>query len=232
MYSTAMSLSQVEAEQRSFITKVYGWMFLALSLTGLVAMQVASSPAILKIILGNPLIFYGLLIGELILVGSLSGLVNRMSATTAMIIFFLYAALNGLTFSVIFLVYTKMSIAITFFITAGTFGLMSAYGYFTKTDLTKWGNILFMALIGLILASVVNIFLKNPTLYWIVTYVGILIFVGLTAYDTQKIKQMNVIGNEGTEEDRKESIMGALILYLDFINLFLLLLRLFGSRRR
>ena len=116
----------------------------------------------------------------------------------------------------------------TFLITGGTFAAMSIYGYFTKQDLTRAGNLLIMALIGLIIASVVNIFFRNPIMYWIITYAGILIFVGLTAYDTQKIKQMNIIGNEGTEEDHKEAIMGALTLYLDFINLFLYLLRLFG----
>ena len=206
-------------------------MFLALALTGLVAMQVASSEALLKVILGTPFLFWGIIIGELIMVGALAGWVKKMSAAVAMTVFFAYAALNGLTFSIIFLVFTKESIAITFFITAGMFGLMSAYGYFTKKDLSSWGNLLFMALIGLIVASVANFFLRSTAIYWITTYVGILIFVGLTAYDTQKIKQMNVIGNEGTEEDRKEAIMGALMLYLDFINLFLLLLRLFGRRR-
>jgi FtsH-binding integral membrane protein len=160
----------------------------------------------------------------------LSEAVQRMSANTATFVFLMYALVNGLTLSVIFLVYTLGSIASTFFVTAATFGVMSAYGYFTKTDLTKMGNILFMALIGLIIASLVNIFLNNSTLYWIITYAGVLIFVGLTAYDTQKIKEMNIIGNEGTEEDQKEAIMGALTLYLDFINLFLYLLRILGNR--
>jgi len=133
--------------------------------------------------------------------------------------------------AVIFMIYTAESIASTFFVTAGTFAVMSAYGYFTKKDLSSWGNILFMGLIGIILASLVNLFFHNEMLYWITTYIGILVFVGLTAYDTQKIKEMNVIGNEGTDEDRKESIIGALVLYLDFINLFLLLLRVLGDRK-
>jgi FtsH-binding integral membrane protein len=132
---------------------------------------------------------------------------------------------------VIFLVFTAESIASTFFITAGTFGVMSIYGYTTKSDLSKWGNLLFMGLIGLIIASIANFFMESTMLYWITTYVGVLIFVGLTAYDTQKIKNANVIGNEGTEEDSKEAIMGALTLYLDFINLFLYLLRIFGRRK-
>jgi hypothetical protein len=139
--------------------------------------------------------------------------------------------LNGLTLSVLFLAYTSASIGFTFLITAGTFAGMSIYGYFTKRDLTSIGNLLFMALIGLVLATVVNWFLRSEMVYWITTYAGIVIFVGLTAYDTQKIKEMNIIGNEGTDEDRKEAIIGALTLYLDFINLFIYLLRIFGDRK-
>jgi hypothetical protein len=133
--------------------------------------------------------------------------------------------------SCIFIVYTASSIASTFFVTAGTFAVMSIYGYTTKTDLSKWGNILFMGLIGLIISSIANYFMQSETLYWITSYAGVLIFVGLTAYDTQKIKNMNIIGNEGSDDDHKEAIMGALTLYLDFINLFLYLLRIFGRRR-
>jgi FtsH-binding integral membrane protein len=142
-----------------------------------------------------------------------------------------YSALTGLTLSVIFLVYTAESLATTFFVTAGTFGLMSAYGYVTKRDLTGLGSFLMMGLIGMVLASVVNMFFNNSTVYWITTYIGILIFVGLTAYDTQKIKQMSALGLEGGEMEQKGAIMGALRLYLDFINLFLLLLRLMGNRK-
>jgi FtsH-binding integral membrane protein len=156
---------------------------------------------------------------------------QRMSAAAATGWFLFYAFLNGLTLSVIFVIYTAASIAGTFFVTAATFGAMSLYGYYTKRDLTKLGSLLMMALIGLILASVVNWFFNNPVLYWITTYAGILIFVGLVAYDTQKIKNMNIIGNEGTEEDHKEAIMGSLALYLDFINLFLYMLRLLGDRK-
>lgn len=218
----------IEAEQARFITKVYGWMAIGLALTGAVSYLIASSPALLQMIYGNKLVFWGLVIGELLMVGYLAAAVNRMSAATATLVYMLYAVLNGLTLSGIFIIYTSTSIVGTFLITAGTFAAMSAYGYFTKQDLTKAGNLLFMALIGLVIASVVNIFFRNPIMYWIITYAGILIFVGLTAYDTQKIKEMNIIGNEGTEEDHKEAIMGALTLYLDFINLFLYLLRLFG----
>ena len=220
--------ASIEAEQARFITKVYGWMSIGLALTGAVAYLVSSSPAILQLIFGNKLIFWGLIIGELLMVGYLAAAVTRMSAATATLVYMLYAVLNGVTLSGIFIMYTGASIMGTFLITGGTFAAMSIYGYFTKQDLTRAGNLLFMALIGLVIASVVNIFFRNPIMYWIITYAGILIFVGLTAYDTQKIKQMNIIGNEGTEEDHKEAIMGALTLYLDFINLFLYLLRLFG----
>jgi len=226
-----LSLPRVELEQRTFITKVYGWMSLALIVTAFTSLVVVSNPQLLTAIVGNKLIFFGLIIGELALVGSLAGWVTRMSASTATAVFLAYSVLNGLTLSVIFLLFTAESLATTFFITAGTFGAMSVYGYTTQQDLTTVGNLCFMGLIGVILASIANWFFDNSSVYWITTYVGILVFVGLTAYDTQKIKQMNVIGNEGSEEDRKEAIMGALTLYLDFINLFLLLLRLFGRRR-
>ena len=146
-------------------------------------------------------------------------------------VFFLYAGLNGVTLAPLFLLYTTASLASTFFVTAGTFAAMSFYGYTTKKDLTSWGSFLFMGLIGIIIASVVNIFLQNSMLYWVISYAGVLIFIGLTAYDTQKIKEMNILGNEGTEEDTKEAIRGALKLYLDFINLFIMLLRIMGTRR-
>jgi FtsH-binding integral membrane protein len=157
--------------------------------------------------------------------------ITNISSNMAIGLFMLYSALNGLTLSAILLVYTASSIASTFFITAGTFGAMSIYGYFTKKDLTSWGNLLFMALIGLIVASIVNIFWASSTMYWIITYAGVLIFVGLTAYDTQKIKNMSLELDAESEEGRKGAIMGALALYLDFINLFILLLRIFGDRR-
>jgi FtsH-binding integral membrane protein len=231
MNSTTIALSAVEAEQQRFITKVYGWMCAALIVTGLVGMYTASSQAMINLIFGSRLIFFGLIILELFMVAYLVMAVQKMTATTAMWVFLGYSALNGVTLSSIFLVFTAESLASTFFITAGTFGLMSAYGYFTKKDLTNIGNLSIMALLGLILASLINLFFRSPLLYWVTTYVGILIFVALTAYDTQKIKALNIIGNEGTDEDKKEAIIGALTLYLDFINLFLLLLRLFGRRR-
>lgn len=224
-------ISSSELEQRNFITKVFGWMSAALVVTGLIAAYVASQPNLVDIFIGNRFVFYALLISELVLVGILAGLVKKMSASLATIIFFAYAALNGLTLSLIFLIFTIDSIAVTFFITAGIFGTMSIYGYLTNTDLTSIGNLCLMTLVGLILASIVNMFFFNEMVYWITTYVGIIVFVGLIAYDTQKIKNCNIIGNEGTEEDTKESILGALELYLDFINLFLYLLRIFGRRK-
>lgn len=224
------SLDRVLAEQQDFITKVYGWMSLALVITGITAYLTATSQAVLEFIFGIPYMFMGLLIGEVLLVIGLSAMINKMSAATATFLFILYSVVNGLTLSVIFLVYTQGYISLTFFVTALTFGVMSAYGYFTKKDLTSWGNLLMMALVGLVISSIFNLFMKNEILYWITTYAGILIFVGLTAYDTQKIKNMNMIGADG-ETARKGAIMGALTLYLDFINLFLLLLRLLGRKK-
>lgn len=230
MNPNQITLSHAEETQR-YMVKVYGWMSLALIVTGFVAMYTAASESLVELIFGNRITFYGLIILQLVAVGMLAGLINRISSLLATLIFVGYSALNGLTLSVIFLVFTAASIASTFFITAGTFGVMSIYGYTTKSDLSKWGNLLFMGLIGLIIASIANFFMESTMLYWVTTYVGVLIFVGLTAYDTQKIKNKNIIGNEGTEEDNKEAIMGALTLYLDFINLFLYLLRIFGRRK-
>ena len=231
MDSAMYRRQDVAAEQQRFMTKVYGWMSFALLVTGFVAYEVSASPEVTGFLFGNMIVFYGLLVGELVLVMVLAGLLAKMSAAMATFVFIFYSILNGITFSAIFIIYTTESIASTFLITAGTFGVMSFYGYVTKADLTRVGNILFMALVGLVIASVVNIFMKSETIYWLTTYAGVVIFAGLTAYDTQKIKNMNIIGNEGTGEDRKEAIMGALALYLDFINLFLYLLRLFGRRR-
>lgn len=203
----------------------------ALIITGLVAYYVADTPSLIYAITSNQILFFGLMIGELFLVGYLVTAIKRMTAQTASFTFIAFSVLNGLTLSIVFVAYTASSIASTFFITAGTFAVMSMYGYYTKKDLTSIGNLAFMGLIGLIIASVVNIFFQNEMLYWITTYAGVLIFVGLTAYDTQKIKKMSMAGHDGTEEMKKSAIMGALMLYLDFINLFLYLLRIFGNRR-
>lgn len=219
------------AETQRFIVKVYGWMSLALIVTGYIAVWTASHVNIVSILAENKSFFMGLLVLEFVLVAYLVNWIASMSSQSATVIFLLYSVLNGFTFSVLFLIYTAASIATTFFVAAGTFGFMSIYGYITKDDLTYWGNLLLMGLIGLVIASAVNLFFQNDGLYWITTYAGILIFTALIAYDTQKIKELNIVGNEGTEEDKKEAIIGALTLYLDFINLFLKLLRLFGKRK-
>lgn len=225
------SSQEIASVQASFINKVYAWMCLALVVTGFVALRVASSEGFVNFLASTPLLMLGIFGAEIYLVIKLSRALTDLSVNAAIGMFLLYSALNGLFFSFIFLVYTTASIASTFFITAGTFGVMSVYGYITKKDLSSWGNILFMGLIGIIIASVVNMFLQNETLYWIVSYAGVLIFVGLTAYDTQKIKEMSMELNADSEEGQKGAIMGALRLYLDFVNMFIFLLRIFGNRR-
>lgn len=231
--ATGMRISPQAAveEQKRFLLRVYNWMGSGLALTGLVAWGVSQSPSLVMAIAGNPIIFFGLIIAQLGAVFYLASRVMSMSAQRAMTVFLGYAVLNGLTFSIIFLTYTASSITTAFVVTAGMFGAMSLYGATTKKDLTSWGSFLFMGLIGIIIASVVNMFLQSSAMYWITTYAGVLIFTGLTAYDTQKILRMNILGNEGTEEDTKEAISGALRLYLDFINLFLMMLRILGDRR-
>jgi len=231
MNTHQLTAEQVKSIQATFINKVYGWMALALAITGFVALRVASTESLVNAIASNQILFFGIILAELGLVIWLSSAIESMNATRAITLFLLYSALNGLTFSVLFLIYTQASIASTFFVTAGTFGVMSAYGYFTKTDLSSWGNILFMGLIGIIIASVVNIFWHSEILYWAVTYIGVLVFVGLTAYDTQKIKRMSLEMDVESDEGSKGAIMGALTLYLDFINMFIFMLRIFGDRK-
>jgi FtsH-binding integral membrane protein len=230
-HAATFTPAQIASEQAAFMRKVYAIMALGLGATGLTAFVAFGSTAIRQFIFGTPGVYLGLIVAELLMVFTFASLARRLSAVGAGALFYLYAILNGLTLSVVFLVYTRGSIASTFFITSGTFAAMSAYGYVTKRDLTGVGHFMIMGLFGLIIASVVNLFLGSEMVYWLTTYAGILIFVGLTAYDTQKIKELNVIGNAGTDEDHKEAIHGALILYLDFINLFLYLLRLLGRRR-
>lgn len=232
MSHAPMTAEQIAIENQRYIVKVFAWMFLALIVTGGVAMYTAVDATIGNAINNNPWIFFGLILFQFAAVGVLIKLINKMSAFVATIIFFLYSILFGITLSFIFKVYTSESIASTFFVTAGTFGVMSIYGFFTKTDLSKWSNLLIMGLVGLVIASLVNtLILGSDVLYWITTCIGVLIFVGLTAHDAQKIKNANIIGNEGSEDDHKESIIGALILYLDFINLFLYILQIFGRRK-
>lgn len=218
--------------QASLFRSVYVWMTLALVITGFTALYVAKSYTLLNLMLQNQMAFWGVLIAELGLVFYMSARINRISFTTATILFIVYSILNGVTMSMLFLIYTMSSIATTFFVTAGTFGAMAVFGYVTKKDLTRIGNLCIMGVIGLIIASLVNMFLHNSMMDLIISYVGVLLFVGLTAYDSQKIKQM-LSGEdiEVNETTQKIALMGALTLYLDFINLFLYLLRILGDRK-
>ena len=217
-----------KAAQSTLLRSVYVWMTLALVITGFVSMYVAQSYQLISFIFGNKLALWGMLIAELAVVFYLSARINSISFTKATVMFIIYSILNGATLASIFLVYTMSSIASTFFVAAGTFGVMALYGYITKSDLTRIGNICLMALIGLIIATLVSMF----WLQMIITYVGVILFVGLTAYDSQKIKRLlTADGIEVTEETQKIALLGALTLYLDFINLFLYLLRLLGDRK-
>ncbi len=219
-----------DAGATSLIKNVYTWMCMALAITGLVSLFAASSEVIMNFLFSSRFVFFGCLIVEFAVVAYLVSRVEKMSFSTAMFWFVLYSVLNGLTLSVIFIVYTATSIAGTFFISAGMFGAMSIFGYVTKKDLSSWGSILTMLLIGLVIALVVNIFLKSTTFNWIISIVGVIVFTLLTAYDTQKIKNI-LSGAEADEHSKKVALIGSLALYLDFINLFLYLLRLLGNRR-
>ncbi len=215
----------------ALIRKVYTWMALALAITGVTAYGVSISPDLLTLIFGSKAVFFGLIIAELAMVILLTARLHKLSLTSATLMFVAYSVLNGVTLASIFIVYTMSSIASTFFICAATFGVMSAYGALTKTDLSSMGKLMFMALIGLIIATVVNLFVGSSTLNLIVSYVGVLVFVGLTAWDTQKIKMMLSEADYMDESAQKIALIGALSLYLDFVNLFLYLLRIFGARR-
>ena len=232
--SIAHQLSAEDAAriQGQFFAQVYGWMAAGLALTGGVAMFAAASPTLMSFIFGNRFVFFGLIIAELVVVGFLSARIFQWSRAQAQAAFIGYALLNGLTLSVIFLVYTASSIASTFFTASLMFGVMSAFGYFTKADLSGWGKLLSMALIGLVIAMVINMFWGNSTLNLLVSFVGVILFTALAAYDTQKLKQLAFLGvTDGEDVHDKASILGALTLYLDFVNLFLFLLRFFGRRR-
>ncbi|GIV97474.1 MAG: membrane protein [Herpetosiphonaceae bacterium] len=225
------SLTAAQIRHRTLFTQIYAWMGGGLALTGVIALWAYSSNLIVDLITSG--MFFGLIVGEIILVLALSWGINRMSIGVATGAFLLYAALNGLTMAVIFLAYTASSIGVTFLVTAGTFAAMSIYGYTTKRDLSTTGSLLIMALFGLILGTIANLFLRSEVLYWVITYAGVLIFTGLVAYDTQKIKLLSdqMAGSEETPQFRRAVILGALKLYLDFINLFLFLLRILGKRR-
>jgi len=221
-----------QVQVNSFIQSVYNWMAIGLGLTGFIAYFVSTSPILKQLLFSNPMIMLVLAIGTIGLVFFLSARIHKISASTATTMFVVYASLNGLFLSSIFLVYTGASIASTFFVCSATFVACSIYGMVTKKDLTSLGGFFFMGLIGIIIASVVNIFLRSPGLYMIISYIGVFVFIGLTAYDTQQLKAMALSQPEGLETSviRKGAIMGALKLYLDFINMFLFLLRILGNR--
>lgn len=221
----------VAVAQTSFLSTVYGWMALGLLITAACAALVFQSEPLQRAVLGNRLLFFGLIAAEFGLVFAISAAMARLSATSMGGLFALYSALNGLTLSVVLFIYTGASVAGTFLITAGTFGAMSLYGLTTKRDLSALGGLLFMGLIGVVLASVVNIFLRSDGFSFLISLIGVGVFVGLTAYDTQKLKNIHESGLAVGEDGRKLAIRGALALYLDFINLFLFMLRLLGRRR-
>ncbi len=231
--NSSSQVADIDAGLRAYMLRIYNYMAVGLGLTGVVAYLVSSSPTLLNIFFGNQAIFWIAVLAPIGIVFYMSARIHNMSAAKAQSVFWIYAALNGISLASIFLVYTGTSIAKVFFITAGMFAAMSLYGYTTKRDLTGMGSFLSMGLIGLILASVANIFFASPGLSFVISIVGVLIFVGLTAYDTQKLKSIYLSGIEshGPEAVLKTSILGALSLYLDFLNLFLFLLRFLGDRR-
>lgn len=233
MQSYPINSTKVQSITNEFIRSVYNWMGIGLALTGLIAYYVSTDISIQNLIFGNKLVFFGLIIGELALVFFISARIGKISASTATSLFILFAALNGATLSSIFLVYTSSSITTTFFICSATFISCSIYGMTTNRDLTSVGGFMTMGLIGIIIASVVNIFIRSSAMDMIISYIGVIVFVGLTAYDTQKLKHMAIAQPEGLDSGviRKGTILGALTLYLDFINLFLMLLRILGNRK-
>lgn len=222
-------IEQSGSRVQTYMSHVYGWMTVGLLLTAIIAWYASTNTQLLNVLYN---MMWVLLIAELGLVFVISGLINRLSGAAATTLFMLYSVLNGCTFSIYFLVYTSSSIASVFFITAGMFGALAFYGYTTKRDLSGFGRFLFMGLIGIVIASIVNIFLKSEPLMWAVTYIGVFVFAGLTAYDTQKLKELGEnISQDDQNEFRRFVILGALTLYLDFINLFIMLLRIFADRR-
>lgn len=235
-FTQSPSLGAIDVQEgvRLAIRRVYLWMTLGLLTTGIIAFGISASPTLLNLVVGNPIVFFGAMIAELVVVITLSAAINKLSPGVAALLFFGYAALNGITMAIIFLIYTGTGIAFSFFATASMFAAMSVVGYTTHVDLTKFGSLLMMGLIGLLVGSVINIFLASSVLYWIITYAGIALFVGLTAYDTQWIKNATVraVSAGDMQMENRVGIMGALRLYLDFINIFLLILRVAGGRRR
>ena len=218
-------------EQAQFMTKVYLWMTFGLATTAYTSYMAMHSPMLISMIQGNHMVFYGFLIAELILVVAISALINKISAFMATTLFFVYSLLNGLTFSVIFMAFTSQSVVSAFGVTAGMFAGLSAFGFLTRKDLSAMGAFMISALFGLILGMVVNMFLHNSLVDLVLTLAGVVIFSGLIAYDTQKIKGFCTAGSGNTEDRQKNAIYGALILYLDFINLFIRMLEFTGRRR-
>jgi len=232
IYGNEQTYSSSVSRDRSLIKNVYLWMTAGLALTGVVSFGMSSNQSLMIALVSNTFLFFGIIIAELALVMYLSARIQKMSTTAATMAFALYAFLNGVTMSVIFLAYTGATISLAFFTTAATFGAMSLYAMTTKRDLSGMGHYLMMGVFGIIIVSVINIFLKSPAVYYLISYVGVLVFMGLTAYDTQKILKMSAQAGSASEEQYiKFSIMGALKLYLDFINIFLFMLRIFGRRR-
>lgn len=230
-YSTqAQAYFRGVTAQRKFLVWVYRWMTIGLALTGIIALLVYSNRTLLTYLEQNNGVFMGLIIAELILVFVLASSINRMSVTTAIGMFLIYSALNGVTLSAVIAIYTASSVSYALFISALMFGIMSIYGYYTKRDLTKFGNLLSMAVVGLVIAFFINIFWFNSTVYWIISILGVFIFVGLTAYDTQRLKQIGESVEELDGNSMKVGVVGALTLYLDFINIFFLLLGISGKR--
>jgi FtsH-binding integral membrane protein len=224
-WTTSAAFDRAQTNEAAFVAKVYRWMAGGLAVTGLVAYGVADSPSLQRVIFGNQLLFFGLLIAELAMVWTFSSVVRRATFGTAAAMFLAYCALSGVTFSIYFLVYTRESIASTFFVTGGAFAAMSAYGTLTKKDLSGWGNFLMMGLVGVVLAALVNVFVRSDALNFVVSCMGVVVFTGLTAWHAQKIRGWAAAG------DDRLALHGALALYLDFVNLFISLLRFFGRRR-
>ncbi len=232
IYGNEQTYPGAAARDRSIIKNVYLWMTAGLALTGVVAFGLSSNQSLMIALVSNRVLFFGIIIAELGLVIYLSARIQKMSAASATLAFALYAFLNGVTLSVIFLAYTGTTISLAFFTTSATFGAMSLYAMTTKRDLSGMGHYLMMGVLGIIIVSVINIFLKSPAVYYMISYIGVLVFMGLTAYDTQTILKWSARFRSISEEQYiKFSIMGALKLYLDFINIFLFMLRIFGRRR-
>jgi len=230
---TAVSGIQPVSHINSYLNRVYFWMAAGLAITAIVAWFCVSTPHLLMTIYKNRVLWYGLLFGELGLVFVISGAINRLSGATATLLFALYSGLNGVTISYVCALYTGESVATAFFSAAFTFMVAALYGYFTKRDLSSFGSFMFMGLVGIVIASLVNLFFRSPGVYWVTTYIGVVVFIGLTVYDMNKIKGMAYAIPDDVDSNtiQKGAILGALTLYLDFINLFLLLLRIFGRRR-